>query len=91
MPPPYAVYAMPRPRPARLAVAIGRVLRTIADALSGSTARRRRTASEFAEREALGELSEHLLKDIGAPSRLVANAATRARDARAWEFDGGFY
>lgn len=44
-----------------------------------------------AEDQALAGLSEHMLKDIGASSRLMANAASHPGDRHASAFDPGFH
>jgi uncharacterized protein YjiS (DUF1127 family) len=60
---------------------IGRFWRAVMAAVCRLRSAPRAADRDAPEREALAGLSEHILKDIGASSWLVANAATRARDA----------
>ena len=77
----YPTIFLPRPHATRAAVALGYIWRALIGA-AGALRRATRTPEGNAlERETLEGLSEHMLKDIGAQAWLVANAATRARDA----------
>ena len=72
-----------RPSTERVFTAIGNALRMALRALLilwRDHNARRREAREF---DALGDVNEHMLRDIGAPDRLIAHAAARS-DAHHW-------
>ena len=74
---------------ARTAAALGRFAGALADAVHALRLRRDRPDRYTTEREALGGLSAHMLKDIGAASWLVADAASHSSNLRGSHFDSG--
>jgi uncharacterized protein YjiS (DUF1127 family) len=75
---------------ARALAAFARLLRAIASVLTGR-APARAVDRVAAEHEALGSLSEHVLRDIGASPRLIANAAECARSSLDAAYERRFY
>ncbi|MEO8305641.1 MAG: hypothetical protein ABI724_16125 [Betaproteobacteria bacterium] len=70
---------------ARPGVIAGHALITIRDALAGAWRRWKERNEERRAFDAIADLGEHMLKDIGAPNSLVANAVER-REARRLEW-----
>ena len=79
---------VPRRQFASAATAVARLWRAIVDAVRSGT---QSSARNPVEREALVGLGEHVLKDIGASSWLVADSAMRKRDDFAARIDIGMY
>ena len=80
---------LPRPHFARAVATVVRLSRAFVDAARALGARG--TNRDAVEREALAELGEHMLKDIGASSWLAADAAARARDDVQIRVGGGLF
>lgn len=93
MPMPIAIHPVPLPQPwvARLWARIQSATAGWAGTSRPAPAAQHRSQRARAEDEALAGLSEHMLKDIGASSRLLANAASRSRDGCAAAIDPGLF
>ena len=82
---------LPQSLPARLAASLGHAWRALVSGTRRARAVPRVSNRDALEREALAGLDEHMLKDIGASSWLVASAATQTRDEFQRRIDAGLY
>jgi hypothetical protein len=87
----YPALHLPQPLPARLATSLGHLWRALVGGTRGPRAVARVSNRDALEREALAGLGEHMLKDIGASSWLVASAVTQTRDEVQRRIDAGLY
>lgn len=82
---------VPRAHFARAAAAAAQLWRAFVDAARAFRIGTHTSARNAVEREALVGLGEHVLKDIGASSWLVADSAMRKRDDFQARIDIGMY
>ncbi len=82
---------LPQSLPARLAASLGHAWRALLAATRRPRDEARVSEQNVLERDALAGLDEHMLKDIGASSWLVANAVAGTRDEVQRRIDAGLY
>ena len=83
---------VPQPRPARVVTVLGNAWRALFVFASRTSSVAARAGDRNAlERDALAGLGEHMLKDVGASSWLVANASARGRDEFERRFESGLF